>query len=74
MYGTYAVKFAANATNFSVELWKDDVLTFSKTASDLEECRKWLPMEWKKSYSLLGTGDSYGYFGEDPNYGWWPAN
>lgn len=71
VYGNATVKFAANATNFSVEVWKNNTLTLKKTVNGLEECRKWFPMEWKKEYNLVGSGDSYGYFGEDSTYGWW---
>ena len=76
VYGDITVEFAADKEHFAANVIRDGT-TVSFTASGLENCRYWLPIEWHKEGTAAGwvnTQKGYGYFGEDPNYGWWPAN
>ena len=76
VYGNARIEFAADKDHFAANVIRDGT-TVSFTESGLENCRYWLPIDWFKdgtAAGLVNTQKGYGYFGEDPNYGWWPAN
>lgn len=69
VYGTKTITVASRLDQFKATVDS----SASYTAKETKNCRYWMPMEWYKSGGA-GSQTSYGYFGEDPAYGWWPPS